>query len=69
MSCSFNSATDTLTLNNAFTSGKAADSTISFSITSVRVPLSYAPVSLAITTATAGLAGHIDQGTATITAS
>lgn len=68
LSCTFVTATNTLTLSNAFPSGKAAGSTFSFSISSILNPLSFAPVTVSFQTMTANGLGIVDTGSATVTA-
>lgn len=68
-SCSFDTTTNTLTLAGGFPSGLAAGDSFTFTVSTVRNPLSFEPVSISLSTKTESGSGTIEEGTATITAS
>lgn len=67
LKCTYDTSSDTLSVKSGFASAKAAGSTISFTIDSIRNPLSFASVSITIKTMNSAETGTIDTGTATIT--
>ena len=68
LTCTYDTTSDTLTVIDAFPTGLAAKSTYRLLIDSIRNPLSFAPITIALKTATsAGYSALIDVGTAALT--